>query len=635
MSMYRQLWLSILVSVSLALGASLFAALINARVYLEEQLAMKNRDNAATLALAISQGNPDVGDVVLAVTAQFNSGQYEAIRVVDPLGKVLVEKISPEKDEEVPEWFMRWLPIAPVAGQAHISSGWSQVGTLTLLSHSHFAYQALWDSARSLVAAILLAGILAWILVILALKRLQGPMQAVIEQARAISERRFMTIPEPRVPELKQLAAAMNASVERIRVMVEEDARDCDALRLKANYDPLTGLANRAFFITNLKASLASDYAMSGSLALLRMAPLEQINLRYGHHETDALLQNIAKILARIGERHSGNLVGRLGGADFGLTLASKEDPQTLLPELRDKIQQLLWPYAGRVHIGYTDLIPGEDEHALMARVDTALASAVSSGISCIHEVVSLGECRLPGNSVQWRERLRDALADVSSLRLFQRKVRHYHGQEHHIDCPLHIRISEPCGWLPPRYFLPQAERCGLIGELDLVSVALALKVLSEPSPINGLWMTLSAHSMVDPEFRARLVKTLQGCPEAGRLWLEIAETGAMHHLEAYRVLIKDLEPVGCQVGLGHYGFHFDQVGLLSELGLDFLKVDASFVRGIEDNAGNQAFLQGLRDITHTLGIKLYAGGVETEAESSKLAEIGFEGATGPLMGMA
>ena len=186
MSMYRQLWLSILVSVSLALGASLFAALINARVYLEEQLAMKNRDNAATLALAISQGNPDVGDVVLAVTAQFNSGQYEAIRVVDPLGKVLVEKISPEKDEEVPEWFMRWLPIAPVAGQAHISSGWSQVGTLTLLSHSHFAYQALWDSARSLVAAILLAGILAWILVILALKRLQGPMQAVIEQARAI-----------------------------------------------------------------------------------------------------------------------------------------------------------------------------------------------------------------------------------------------------------------------------------------------------------------------------------------------------------------------------------------------------------------------------------------------------------------
>ena len=63
MSMYRQLWLAIIISTLLALLGSLLAATLSARTYLSEQLSMKNADNAAALALSLSQKNPDaVGD---------------------------------------------------------------------------------------------------------------------------------------------------------------------------------------------------------------------------------------------------------------------------------------------------------------------------------------------------------------------------------------------------------------------------------------------------------------------------------------------------------------------------------------------------------------------------------------------
>ena len=109
MSIYRQLWLAIIISMLLALGGSLFASLLSARSYLEQQLTMKNADNAAVLALALGQQNPDQVTVELAIAAVFDSGHYESIRVIDPAGKVIIERVSPPGDIGAPVWFAELL----------------------------------------------------------------------------------------------------------------------------------------------------------------------------------------------------------------------------------------------------------------------------------------------------------------------------------------------------------------------------------------------------------------------------------------------------------------------------------------------------------------------------------------------
>ena len=102
MSLYRQLWLAIITSMLLALAGALLASSLSARNYLESQLAIKNTDNAAALALSLSHGNPDPISVELAVSALFDSGHYESIRIDDPLGKPIAECSAPRETPDVP-----------------------------------------------------------------------------------------------------------------------------------------------------------------------------------------------------------------------------------------------------------------------------------------------------------------------------------------------------------------------------------------------------------------------------------------------------------------------------------------------------------------------------------------------------
>jgi EAL domain-containing protein (putative c-di-GMP-specific phosphodiesterase class I) len=136
-----------------------------------------------------------------------------------------------------------------------------------------------------------------------------------------------------------------------------------------------------------------------------------------------------------------------------------------------------------------------------------------------------------------------------------------------------------------------------------------------------------------DRAFRGELRSLLlQHAQTARRLWLEVAESGALRHFEAFRDLCNELKHSGCKVGIEHFGRQFSQVGQLHDLGLDYIKVDASFVRGLDANPGNQAFLKGLCTIVHGIGILAIAEGVVSEAEMRALEAVGFDGATGPAV---
>jgi len=633
MSMYRQLWLSILLSALLALLASLFASLINARDYLETQLAAKNHDNATALALALNRPDIDDADIVVAATALFNSGHYEMVQVISASGTALVDQVAKDPDAGAPDWFVRLLPIRSQPGTAEISAAWTPLGTITVISRSQFAYKSLWHTALTMTAAVFVAGLIGGVLVSLVLRRIRRPMQAVIEQARAITEHRFVTIPEPDVPELKQLAAAMNDTVGRLRTQFEDDARRYENLRRDANFDPLTGLANRTFFLASLDNALDTEDSLFGALAIVRFPDLGQVNREQGREAADDLLRRLGRAVGELVTTCAGTFAGRLSGADFGLLLPAGCDVSGILDELRGEVLRAIEPVASQYAnpcIGHAAFVSGETPTELLARVDGAVAAAEAAGGNTIRAAAEVSECKLPNNTSQWRTAIRYALTNLNSLRLVHHSIRVNDDPLPHRECPLRLRLGDDGEWLPASRFLPQAERLGLVQELDLATLALALDELDADVHLGGLWVNLSARSIADAEFLRQMMKLLHDHPEARtRLWLEIPESGGLRRLTALRNLARELKPLGCHLGLEHYGLHFNQIGLLYDLGLDFLKVDPGFIQGIDRNPGNQAFLSGLCEIAHRIGIKVYAEGVETEAELAKLAEIGFDGVTG------
>lgn len=635
MSMYRQLWLAIILSTLLALVGSLLASTLTARTYLEEQLRIKNEDNASALALSLSQNAPDNVTVELAVSALFDSGHYASIKVTDPRGKVIVERTTSPESHDAPAWLTHLLPINAPAGQAQISNGWKQFGTISLVSHSRFAYRALWKSVLELIAAMAFSGFFAGYLGSLILRRLKDPLGAVIGQARAISERRFITCPEPSVPELRHLTSAMNTMVKRLKAMFDEEAGRLETLRREANCDTLTGLANRDHFMARLRETMSGEESLGGALILARVANLADINHRLGRSVTDDLLQRFGQTIKQCAEQYTDGLAARLNGADFSILLPGANASKDIATRL---LQSLIQECASFVGDGTTAFVSvgafdrGMDMSTLLSQVDAALAAAESDNANSVRVATLSSDEEAPKSAEEWSDIIRNALAH-RWVRLISFPVVDMNHQPLHQECPLRLMFDQNGEWQPAGKFLPLAERLKLTTQLDLAAVSLGLDELAAHPDLPGLAINLSASSLQDDEFRRQLGELLKKQPKSSpRLWLEVAESGAFKHFDAFRAFCLELRDTGCRLGMEHFGRQFSQIGSLHDLGLDYLKVDASFVRGLDANPGNQAFLKGLSSIAHSIGLQVIAEGVVSQDELQSLIAVGFDGATGPAI---
>lgn len=634
MSLFRQLWLAVIASTVIAFAGSFVVSMLTARHYLAQQLAVKNNDNAASLALSMSQLDKDPVTVELQMAAIFDSGQYASVRLVGPDGKPMVEKIGQPPEQEVPAWFSRLFPIDSPPGQAQVSAGWNQFGTVELVSHSHFAYKELWDGALKLLFWFMGGGSLMGLLGMRLLRRIKRPLDAVVNQAQAISERRFINIPEPAIPELNSLARAMNAMVARLKAMFDEEAARLEQVRREATLDNLTGLANRAFFLNQLDVALSDEDAPpTGTLLMLRLGDLAGINRRAGRETADELLRRLGCTLLELANEMPGAAVARLNGADFALLIPGILEPSPYANKLLDTLRDLV--SAGLIdgevvgHVATGIYQRGQGIGALLSRLDAALANAEGQSGLAWCRAESNGELCANSNA-DWKKLLEEAL-QAQRLRLIEFPVADSHGKLLHLECPLRLQAREGGDWLNAGSFMPMASRLSMTSELDLSTVRLALDKIAAGTP--EIAVNLSGESVFNPDFRQRLQAMLAPRKEiAAHLWLEVSEVGAFQHFEAFRAFCNALRPLGCRLGIEHFGRQFSEIGRLHDIGLDYLKVDGSFIRAIDKQPGNQAFLKGLCSIAHNIGLTVIAEGVQSDEELAELPELGFDGATGPAV---
>jgi EAL domain-containing protein (putative c-di-GMP-specific phosphodiesterase class I)/GGDEF domain-containing protein len=634
MSMFRQLWLAIMASTLLAMLGSLFVSTWSARSYLESQLSIKNTDNASALALSLSQSTTDVVMMELVVASLFDGGHYELVRITDPAGKMLVERVGNSPDLGAPAWFVNRLPIHAQAGTAQISSGWKQLGTVTLISQSRFAYASLWKSSREMAIMLILAGVAGGVMATLILRRLRRPLDAVIDQAQAITERRFVTMEEPKVPELQKLARAMNTTVERLKAMFDDEASRLEMVRRDANCDALTGLANRSNFMARLRDTVQSEDSSGGAVFIARIANLATINQKLGRQTTDDLLRAFGRGVLSVGDQFPEALAARLNGADFALLIPGLHAPEGVAQQLLSALTNeacVFLPDQATTWVGCGYFPRGLELEPILAQVDLALAAVEAQGINGLKVVdLHVGDDS-PNSAEEWSRLIVQAL-EQKWVRLVSFPVASLGGELIHRECPLRLMFDEKGEWQPAGKFLPVAERLRLTPALDLAAVALGLDELEAKPSLKGLAINLSASSVQSPEFRADLQKLLKRRNGTSRLWLEVAESGALAHFDAFVALCGDLRNLGCKLGLEHFGRQFSEVGKLHGLGLDYLKVDGSFIRGLGTNPGNQAFLKGLSTIARSIGLLVIAEGVTNESDLQALGRVGFDGATGPAV---
>lgn len=635
MSLMRQLWLAVIISTVMAFAGSLLVSIWSAQGYLTQQLERKNGDVANSLALSMTQQEKDPITVELQVTALFDTGYYQMISVADPFGKVITERIQSKSEAHVPSWFVTLFPISSKPGLAQVSDGWKQFGMVKVISHTQFAYKALWEQAGKLLLWFCLGGSIVGFLGMFVLRAIGRSLNDVVNQAGAIGKRRFITITEPRTPELRALARAMNDMVARVRQMFNEAAVRLEELLRRVNYDQLTGLANRDYFMAYCKGQLADAEAVRyGVLAVMRVSDLNRVNDELGRVGTDKLLKDIGQIVTDFSRQHEGALAGRVKAGDIAVVLPGESDAHAVSQRLEKILDEPLvtkWPGLPDIyHLGVIRFEHGASLGDILSRVDHALALAEGEGANTSHVIDSGEHIKvIPGE--QWRALLTQAVP-AGNLKLAFYPVIKLQGVILHQEGMARLQPGADHLLMTAGDFMPIAAHLNLTALIDLEVINLAIRHLSTSA--DDVAVNLSAETINNLTFRSDLLRLLRSHPAAcPRLWFEVSEYGAFKHFDAFKDICLVLKEFGCHVGIEQFGQRLSESQKLTELGLDYVKIHPGLVHGIDENSGNQEFLNRFCGIAHAVGVIVIAVGVRSEAELLMLQSLGIDGATGPAIG--
>ncbi|HMC06260.1 MAG TPA: EAL domain-containing protein [Solirubrobacterales bacterium] len=184
---------------------------------------------------------------------------------------------------------------------------------------------------------------------------------------------------------------------------------------------------------------------------------------------------------------------------------------------------------------------------------------------------------------------------------------------------------------ISPSEFLPDAERCGLIGLVDrwMVAQGVATAGLGRRSEVN-----LSARSVGDQALARELEESIaRAGRSAENLILEITETAALENIDAALDFAERLTRLGCRFALDDFGTGFSSLTYLRLLPVSYLKIDSSFVRNVAHDRDDQAMVRGIVAIARELGLLTVAEGVEDRAALELVRSYGVDFAQGFLIG--
>lgn len=634
MSLYKRLWIAIGLIMLLSFAGSFALSNLSSRQYFEQQLELKNVDNATTLGLLLSAPKIDDLSRQLLISAQFDTGHYQFIRLTAPDGSIIVEHTQPGPQQTHPAWLAQFFPINPATGSAKISAGWQQIGTLTVASHTQIAYDALWSSSVQLLSYFLLVASVCGIVGSALLRVITRPLDNLVTQAHAITERRFITSKEPDTQEFKDIVLAMNTLTQHVQRMVDDETMRLDSWRVKMQYDGLTSLMKRQPCLAQLHALLArNDASSAGTLMLIQVQQLAQLNQDQGRQQVDYLLKKLGRTLSNESRQFDERLAGRLNGSDLLLVIPGyyqvEQLGNTIYQALLKTVSRQSYSDTINLHCVAAPFRAGDSPGKLLSSLNGCLKLQPSGTSSFTVQTASLNT---PMQQQPWQRRLDDALSN-SGIQLQYFPTVNHQGQLSHMDACARLK-SDSGPALSAAVFLTSLRQMGWCHRLDQVVVAEALQRLA--SSTRPLAISLSAAVLREPERTEQLLLQLNNAPESRHnLRLEFACNDAFLYLTQLRQLCRHLKRLGCKVGLKHLGQQLAPLGKLADSGLDYARIDGSFIRQLGEETEVKPFIQGICSTLHGLGMTVLAEQVATENQWQQLLALGIDGGTGPLFSEA
>lgn len=421
------------------------------------------------------------------------------------------------------------------------------------------------------------------------------------------------------------------AGLVRVAVLRDATARERDVRttreeavvdRHRATHDDMTGLPNRGRVFAQLEALLTHGRdAAPFALLVLDLDGFKSLNDSFGHRAGDDVLRELSARITAVADDTA--LVGRLGGDEFAVVMPGADDTAA-----RAMAQRMVEAVRVAFTVGDADirlggsvgvaLAPqhGSDADTLMHAADVAMYDAKRERRGIAVYTTTQGQ-RRPGRLVMGAE-LREAVGRDEIEVHYQTQM---DGDGHVVGLEALARWRHPRrGLLLPADFLPLAEDSALITDITDHVLESALRDagawLAE-HPGVGVSVNLADRDLRDPRLTRRIADALDSSGiDADRLTLEVTENALITARETSAHLA-ELRDIGVRLSLDDFGTGFAPLATLRHLAVDELKIDRSFVSGMDTR--DAALIRALLNFGHELGLVIVAEGVEKPGERDEL----------------
>ncbi|MBC3764447.1 EAL domain-containing protein [Neptunicella marina] len=396
-----------------------------------------------------------------------------------------------------------------------------------------------------------------------------------------------------------------------------------------ANYDQLTGLANRRLFNHYLTSMVDDPNKKPFVLLYLDLDHFKQVNDLWGHNAGDELLLMAAERLNE--NKGSEDKLARLGGDEFALIINGDVNNQQVKAKISRISTKLSSGYhinkrwvKGSASIGITAFPrDGLDSITLLKNADTAMYEAKKGGRNRFH-VYNPELSQRVTSRINMEARLRHALNHGLLDLYFQPKVQCNGRGVCGFEALLRWNDAEN-GWISPAEFIPLAEESDLILKLGEWVTINACQKAAEWYHRGLLKNSSVAINVSAPQlFRSDMFKLLRtqldkydipgNCIE-----LEITETSLLEHVKQARQILTELKTLGISISLDDFGTGFSSLNYLTTLPIDVLKVDKSFIDTILTDNKTAVMLKNIFNLARELNMKVVAEGVESADQFQEL----------------